>query len=150
MDIIGQDSDPERPFYFTSTLLSTNLIDMSQSFILIYTADEETQTQSVHVIERASGRAQGCIQFGFNSFPNTIKLDSNSNILVRTCDGPAAASLLRYYSPTGVILTQLGGDVNNPNRFARFNRIDLIRPGGNHDNDELMCFCKEDRNILFF
>lgn len=150
MDIIGQDSDPHCAFYFPSTILSTNLIDMSMNLILIYTADENTQTQTVHIIDRSNGLEQGCILFGFNSFPNTIKLDSNSNILVRTCDGPAAASLVKYFDSKGKLIHQLGGDVNNPNRFARFNRIDLVRHPRYDHNDELMCFCKEDRNILFF
>lgn len=143
MDTVGQENDPNGPFYFPpSSSSSTNLIDVSPHLILLYTCDEATQTQNVSIMDRISGLVRGSIQFGFSSFPNMIKIDSHSNILVRTCDEPVAASLIKYFDSDGNLLCQL----DSPNRFARFNRIDLNR---DHD-DELVCFCKEERNILFF
>lgn len=143
MNTIGQEQHPNEPFYFPPGSPSTNLIDVSTGLILVYSADEVNQTQTVSIVNRWSGLVQGEIKFGFNSFPNMIKLDSKSNILVRTCDEPAA---IKYFDSSGNLLCQLVGSFNNPNRFVRFNRIDLNRLR----NDQLACFCKEDRNILFF
>ena len=176
---MGQESDPSGIFYFggqckesldsletlenvddsSSSCSSVNLIDVSSRILLIYTSDEVKRMQRVSIVSRINGLVQGCIEFGYNSFPSMIKIDSCSNILVRTCDSgdqampifPAARnSLIKYFDFRGNLLVQLGADLNNNNNLANpfdsFNRIDLNR----ERDDELVCFCRQHGIILFF
>lgn len=135
VNTIGQDKDPNEPFYFASLIL----LNASSKIMLFYSCNVVNEEHCLQIMNRKTGLIQGSINMEFNYFPKDIKIDLHSNILFRKCDQPLA-HMLRYFDSYGNLLVEFGND-----QFTRFDRIDL-----NKNQEELICFSFRAKNILFF
>lgn len=128
----GQDLNEGEPFYFANGIL----IEGSPSLLLFYFCNQEEQTHFIKIIDRKTGILSGVINFEFNYFSKMIRIDNESNILVKLYE---PSNELKYYDSKGTLLK-----VFTHNDLTKFSRIDLSQ------NDDIICFDKTDNKILFF
>ena len=127
----GQDLDENRPFYFANGIV----IDASDKRMLFYYYDPKQYKHCVKVIGRESGLLSGVINLEFDYFSKMIRLDSESNILMKLFE---PNNLIRYFNADGSVLDEFRNE-----EFFKFSRIDLTR------DDEIVCFDQSHSSIFF-
>jgi hypothetical protein len=130
----GQSLNLEKPFYF----VGGTLIDGSINSLLYYCSDQPNEKQFLKIINRKTGLAIGHIDFEFLYFTKIIKIDSQSNILVKLNQN----NLIKYYDLCGNLLN----DFRN-NEFNKFNS--LIEFNLTKD-DRIVCYDKSQNKLFVF
>lgn len=129
---IGQHVSEHIPYYFSNGIL----IEASQTLILFYYFHEDEEKHFIKIMDRKTGHLTGIINFDFNYFSKMIRIDSESNILVRLYE---PNNEIKYFDSKGKLLK-----IFSNNELTKIGRIDLSQ------NDDIVCYDKTENKILFF